>query len=113
MKEEISIYISGQTTEYSVERLKEILSTRHIEIKQENNKLIFIYDHEKSVQKNDRNAGRKPCETIDLFTYSDVKQMIREKGIRCAIETIGVSRATLYRRLKVHAESGRSDSEIF
>ena len=53
--------------------------------------------------KNSRNAGRrKKLVTRDHWriTCGEVRKMIDEKGSEAAAEELGVSRATLFRRLK-------------
>ena len=60
--------------------------------------------------KNSRNAGRRKklvAQEYWRITCGDVRKMIEEKGSEAAAEELGVSRATLFRRLKDKEDNRR------
>lgn len=61
------------------------------------------YDYEEYIVKSSRNAGRK--KTYLDCKVDEIKDRIKEEGVDQVAHNLGVSRATLYRRLKEAKEN--------
>lgn len=70
--------------------------------------LTIRIDSEKVKNKLNRNAGRKRRCTEKTYTLEEVKKMLKNLTAKEVAENLGLSRATLYRRLKDAEERSKS-----
>lgn len=69
-------------------------------------RLEIYYDRSRVMKAGTRNAGRKPIDADVTISVEELESIIREKGARQAAACLGLSRATMYRRLKRAKENG-------
>lgn len=88
-------------TQHTVEKLRNILADAGIEVEYDAAKkcLIFNYETIEVRRKQTRNAGRKRKADELHLTVKDVKEMMTEKRPEEIYHTLGISRATYYRRV--------------
>ena len=100
-------------TQNTIEKLKNILAKSGIEVEYDaaKNSLIFNYETDEVRGKQTRNAGRKRKADELHFTVKDVREMMIEKRPEEIYRTLGISRATYYRRVAQMDE--KSDFEWF
>lgn len=91
-----------------VEELNLILSKMGCEIKTSKlhdekrvyHSLIINFDSEAAQEYLSRNAGRPRKQTNPDLTVRDVRQMLQERTAEDVAKELGISRSTLFRRLK-------------
>lgn len=69
------------------------------------NTLRITYDEEVTNRKLGIRLGRKKAETDKLVTVGEVRRMMQEMVAEHVAAELGISRATLYRKLKEHADT--------
>lgn len=102
------IHIPIKKTAYSdleIERLKDLLAPLGIELIMDTElmALVFQYDSNELQAKQTRNAGRpraKKRDRVSPYTITEVKTLMKELPADQVAAQVGVSRATLYRKLK-------------
>ena len=102
------IHIPVRETVYKdaeIERLRGVLAPLGIELTMDTEMmaLVFQYDSNELQTKQTRNAGRPRAKARDRampYTITEVKNMMKEMPADQVAAQIGVSRATLYRKLK-------------
>lgn len=95
-----------------IERFNEIYGKEgvYLEIKNFRNTYIRIrYD----TNKNKRGAGRKQKLVKGSYTLEEVEKMIAEKGAEEVSTQLGISRATLFRKLKRCRSLGNPTEHFF
>lgn len=95
-------------TQHTIEKLKSILAESGIEMEYDAAKksLIFNYETNEVRRKQTRNAGRKRKADELHLTVKDVREMMTEKRPEEIYRTLGISRATYYRRVAQMDEKG-------
>ena len=115
------IHIPIRKTAYmdtEIERLKGVLAPLGIELGIDNElmALVFQYDSNKLQEKQTRNAGRPRAKERDRslpYTITEVKTMMKEMTADQVAAQIGVSRATLYRKLKEADKLNKESQDVF
>ena len=100
-------------TQHTIEKLKDILAESGIEVEYDAAKksLIFNYETNEVQRRQTRNAGRKRKADELHLTVKDVREMMSEKRPEEIYRTLGISKATYYRRVAQMNE--KSDFEWF
>lgn len=100
-------------TQHTIEKLKNILAESGIEVKYDAVKrcLIFNYETNEVRRKQTRNAGRKRKADEMHLTVKDVREMMSVKRPEEIYRTLGISKATYYRRVAQMKE--KSELEWF
>ena len=100
-------------TQHTIEKLKDILAESGIEVEYDTAKksLIFNYETNEVRKKQTRNAGRKRIADELHLTVKDIREMMSEKRPEEIYRTLGISKATYYRRVAQMNE--KSDFEWF
>ena len=100
-------------TQHTIGKLKNILAESGIEVEYDVAKksLIFNYDTDEVQRKQTRNAGRKRKVAELHLTVKDVREMMHKKRPEEIYRTLGISKATYYRRVAQMDE--KSDFEWF
>ena len=114
------IHIPIRKTAYmdtEIERLKGVLAPLGIELGIDNElmALVFQYDSNKLQEKQTRNAGRPRAKERDRslpYTITEVKTMMKEMTADQVAAQIGVSRATLYRKLKEADKLNKESQDV-
>ena len=101
------------------EKLKEALRPLGIQVKLEETKfmdddyynLMFVFDESELEQRRTRNAGVKVKYREDAYdqTYGSIKIRLDSETQEHVAKSLGMSRMTLYRKLKKAVELGVSD----
>ena len=120
MKETLKIYLGNYNNETHIKKLIELVestsatvSLKHLESNYEYEYLEIQCDQENVYKKVTRKAGRKKIFSQSYRTYSEVKEMMNKDSAENVAKELGVSRSTLFRRLKAHEELGFDDSNLF
>lgn len=71
--------------------------------------IAFKCDTEKLDNFRSRGAGRKKAQTNDIYFADQVREMMKTKTADEVAKSMGISRATLFRRLK-HADETGNDN---
>ena len=100
-------------TQHTIEKLKNILSESGIEVEYDIVKkcLIFNYETNEVRRKQTRNAGRKRKADELHLTVKDVREMMGATRPEEIYNTLGISKATYYRRVAQMKQ--KSDLEWF
>ena len=100
-------------TQHTIDKLKNILAESGIEVEYDAAKksLIFNYETNEVQRKQTRNAGRKRKADELHLTVKDVREMMSKKRPEEIYRTLGISKATYYRRVAQMDE--KSDFEWF
>lgn len=103
--------------ESEFEKLSNILKMMNIDYdidygdptRENQKKLIIEYDHYELYKKLHRSFGRKRKRiNRNYFSVKDAEYFIKNKGAEWLANELGISRATLFRRLKKAREEGSS-----
>ena len=120
LKETLRIYLGTYNNESHVERLIELIKTtsatvslKHLDSNAEYEYLEITYDQEAVYKKVTRKAGRKKKFSQGYRTYAQVKEMMKTDSAENVAKELGVSRSTLFRRIKSHDKLGFDDSSLF
>lgn len=99
-----------ELNQQSIDELKEVLESIGIEIsiddKHQGMEFLRVILTDKFEQKRTRNAGRKSKSIKGMITVEDIEKMIKEKTADVVAKKLGISRATLFRKLKKAKEEG-------
>lgn len=68
--------------------------------------LQIAYEREAVNRARTRNAGRRTRDAEMTISVAELEELIRTNGASKAAETLGLSRATMYRRLQRAKENG-------
>lgn len=94
----------------TIDELKEVLESIGIEIsindKHQGMEFLSVILTDEFEQKRTRNAGRKNKSIKGWVTVEDIEKMIAEKTAEVVAKEFGISRATLFRKLKKAKEDG-------
>lgn len=120
MKETIRIYLGTENDPFQIEKLvklvKKINTTVYVKSFESNPEYLYleiIYDEEELHNKLTRKAGRKQIFSQGYRTYAQVKEMMKTDSAENVAKELGVSRSTLFRRIKSHDKLGFDDSSLF
>ena len=99
-----------ELNQQSIDELKEVLESIGIEIsindKHQGMEFLSVILTDEFEQKRTRNAGRKNKSIKGWVTVEDIEKMIAEKTAEVVAKEFGISRATLFRKLKKAKEDG-------
>ena len=114
MKQSVTIF--GQvfkTPGNEFDFLKETLKNIGIDVTEKDNMIHFSWDYFEVCKKQKRNAGVRKKALANVkgssTTLSEVEALIAKLGTDETAKKLGISRATLFRRLK----QSRSDRDLF
>ena len=95
-------------TQHTIDKLKSILAESGIEVEYDGIKksLIFNYETNEVRKKRTRNAGRKRKADELHLTVKDIREMMSKKRPEEIYRTLGISKATYYRRVAQMDEKG-------
>ena len=95
-------------TQHTINKLKSILAESGIEVEYDDAKksLIFNYETNEVRRKKTRTAGRKRKTDELHLTVQDIREMMSEKRPEEIYRTLGISKATYYRRVAQMDEKG-------
>ena len=119
MNEYISIALDGEPDQESIAQLNELLrlagASADIYRNEHYNYLALTIKYDKEVveQKRTRGAGRNKMQSDRACTYGQVLAMLKENTAQDVAAYLGMSRATLFRRLKEYKKNRRQLEEIF
>lgn len=99
-----------------VAKLKKLLGKIGVEMKIEEGtygtSVIIEYDTIELRKKTTRNAGRRRKNTEYLCTYGEMEKLVQKNGLEKTLESLGISRATYFRRKKDIEEAKELDIDI-
>lgn len=99
-----------ELNQQSIDELKEVLESIGIELsindKHQGMEFLSVILTDEFEQKRTRNAGRKNKSIKGWVTVEDIEKMIAEKTAEVVAKEFGISRATLFRKLKKAKEDG-------
>lgn len=115
MSDTIKIKLDESENEKSVEILQAILQELKVETEfdKDSHYMKFSFDTEVLKKFRTRNAGAKIKELNDLYSMKEIEQMQKTMTGEQIANTIGISRALYFKRLKEHREKGYRESDLF
>lgn len=97
----------------AIDEIKELLESIGINIsindeydEDQKTEFLSVVLTDEFEQKKTRNAGRKSKSIKGMITIEDIEKMITEKTADVVARKLGISRATLFRKLKKAKEEG-------
>lgn len=117
MEYRFSLSGSREMVEKNMKRLTELLGfsgTSFSIIESNNTQMLCIDIDEKKINKSrTRNAGRKPKQVENFYTYAEIKEMKTKMNAADIAKFLGISRATYFRILKEFSDNGYDDNMPF
>lgn len=89
----------------NVDRLKELLNKIGVDATLKGNLLTIGYQEETVKEKTTRNAGR-PTLDIKEISVEEINKRIKESNAKTVAAELGISRATLFRKLQYAKDNG-------
>lgn len=85
----------------TIEKLQEILDRVGVKIEIETKKrAAFFSKREDYVEKKTRNAGRHSVKSNRMISLEELEELIAEKNAETVAKELGISRSTLFRKMK-------------
>lgn len=109
MLQNIFLYLDDSDQTKNIEKLKQLLKPlgAEIDVRTFENKqaqITITYDDGVAKRKTTRNAGR-PTAHIGMSSIEEINQRIKESNAETVAAELGISRATLFRKLKYAKET--------
>lgn len=92
----IIMAMSSAPADEDIQTLAKLLGSRRCRVKYQQDIRCLVINYETDVPR----AGRKPKLALDTYTVAEVRRMLVDDTADRVASKLGISRATLYRRLR-------------